>query len=124
MFRCRGGSRSGASVRCRANLGLELQQNLHPVELIAIHVYLCSMHLRSAGVAAGRRRPVEAHVVFDGLDRDLFAADCRSIFIVMNDKHFVGEYGNGFASNGVVLFVITLAFVLGVVSIPLEFFVS
>lgn len=44
--------------------------------------------------------------------------------IVMNDEHFVGEHGNGFASNGVVLFVITLAFVLGVVSIPLESFGS
>ena len=40
--------------------------------------------------------------------------------IVMNDEHFVGEHGNGWMGNSIVVFVIALAFVLGVVSIPLE----
>jgi Mn2+/Fe2+ NRAMP family transporter len=40
--------------------------------------------------------------------------------ILMNDRHFVGQYGNGWISNGVVCAIVALAFVLAVVSIPLE----
>jgi Mn2+/Fe2+ NRAMP family transporter len=40
--------------------------------------------------------------------------------ILMNDRHFVGQYGNGWISNGVVCVIVALAFVLAVVSIPLE----
>jgi Mn2+/Fe2+ NRAMP family transporter len=40
---------------------------------------------------------------------------------VMNDPRYVKEHRNGTLSNGVVLFIIGLAFVLAVVAIPLEF---
>ena len=40
--------------------------------------------------------------------------------ILMNDPHFVGEHGNGWISNTVVCAIVGLAFVLAVVSIPLE----
>lgn len=40
--------------------------------------------------------------------------------ILMNDEHYVGEHGNGWFSNIVVLLIIGLAFVLAVVSIPLQ----
>ena len=42
--------------------------------------------------------------------------------VLMNDEHYVGEQRNGWFSNAVVVFVILLAFVLAVVSIPLEIF--
>lgn len=40
--------------------------------------------------------------------------------ILMNDEHYVGEYGNGWFGNTVVLLIIGLAFVLAVVTIPLQ----
>ena len=41
---------------------------------------------------------------------------------LMNDKNYVRQHTNGRISNFVVLFIIALAFVLAIVSIPLEFF--
>jgi len=41
---------------------------------------------------------------------------------VMNDRRYVHEHGNGWLSNMVVLFTIALAFVLAVVTLPLEIF--
>ena len=40
--------------------------------------------------------------------------------ILMNDEHYVGEHGNGWFGNTVVLLIIALAFVLAIVSIPLQ----
>ncbi len=40
---------------------------------------------------------------------------------LMNDKNYVREYTNGPISNFVVLFIIALAFILAIVTIPLEF---
>ena len=40
--------------------------------------------------------------------------------ILMNDPHFVGQHRNGWLSNTVVCAIVGLAFVLAVVSIPLE----
>ncbi|MBV9211423.1 MAG: divalent metal cation transporter, partial [Acidobacteria bacterium] len=41
---------------------------------------------------------------------------------LMNDEKYVGQYRNGFLSNAVVLFIIGLACVLALVSIPLQIF--
>jgi hypothetical protein len=41
---------------------------------------------------------------------------------IMNDPHYVDVHTNGRVSNAVVFFCIALAFVLAVVSIPLEIF--
>lgn len=41
---------------------------------------------------------------------------------LMNDEKYVGEHPNGWLSNGVVLFIIGLSFVLAIVTIPLEIF--
>jgi Mn2+/Fe2+ NRAMP family transporter len=41
---------------------------------------------------------------------------------LMNDEHYVEEHRNGWLSNSVVLFIIGLAFVLAIVTIPLEIF--
>jgi len=38
----------------------------------------------------------------------------------MNDEHYVGVHGNGWLGNAVVLVITALAFVLAVVSVPLE----
>ncbi len=43
---------------------------------------------------------------------------------LMNDEEYLGDHTNGWLSNGVVIFSIALAFVLAVVSIPLEIFGS
>lgn len=40
--------------------------------------------------------------------------------VLMNDENYVREHRNGWISNAVVLLVIGLAFVLAVVTIPLE----
>ena len=40
--------------------------------------------------------------------------------ILMNDERYLGEHRNGLLSNAVVLGIIGLAFVLAVVSIPLQ----
>jgi Mn2+/Fe2+ NRAMP family transporter len=40
--------------------------------------------------------------------------------VLMNDERYMGKHRNGWVSNGVVVFVIGLAFVLAVVAIPLE----
>jgi Mn2+/Fe2+ NRAMP family transporter len=40
--------------------------------------------------------------------------------ILMNDPRFVGQHRNGWISNTVVCAIVGLAFVLAVVSIPLE----
>jgi len=39
---------------------------------------------------------------------------------VMNDRQYLGDHGNGWISNGVVLAIIGLAFVLAIVTLPLE----
>jgi Mn2+/Fe2+ NRAMP family transporter len=44
--------------------------------------------------------------------------------VLMNDQHYVGEHRNGWFSNLVVVLITALAFVLAVVSIPLEIFGS
>jgi Mn2+/Fe2+ NRAMP family transporter len=43
-----------------------------------------------------------------------------SFLLLMNDREYVGEYGNGWISNTVVVLTIALAFVLAIVAIPLE----
>jgi Mn2+/Fe2+ NRAMP family transporter len=40
--------------------------------------------------------------------------------ILMNDERYLGEHRNGLLSNAVVLAIIGLAFVLALVSIPLQ----
>jgi len=40
--------------------------------------------------------------------------------ILMNDERYLGRHRNGLVSNVVVLAIIALAFVLAVVSIPLQ----
>jgi hypothetical protein len=41
---------------------------------------------------------------------------------VMNDPRYVERHANGYLSNALVLFIIALAFVLAIVSVPLEIF--
>jgi Mn2+/Fe2+ NRAMP family transporter len=40
--------------------------------------------------------------------------------VLMNDESYVGEYRNGWLSNGVIVFTIALAFVIAIAAIPLE----
>jgi Mn2+/Fe2+ NRAMP family transporter len=41
---------------------------------------------------------------------------------LLNDRGYVEDHGNGRLANAAVLFIVTLAFVLAVVSIPLQIF--
>jgi len=43
---------------------------------------------------------------------------------LMNDESYVGEHRNGWFSNSVVVFIIALACVIALVSIPLQIFGS
>jgi Mn2+/Fe2+ NRAMP family transporter len=40
--------------------------------------------------------------------------------ILMNDEHYLGQHRNGWISNGVIIVIIGLTFVLAIVAIPLE----
>lgn len=40
--------------------------------------------------------------------------------ILMNDEHYLGQHRNGWISNGVIIFIIGLTFLLAIVAIPLE----
>ena len=40
--------------------------------------------------------------------------------VLMNDEHYVGDHGNSWVGNTIVLLITALAFVLAVVSLPLE----
>ncbi len=42
--------------------------------------------------------------------------------VLMNDKHYVKEYGNGWVGNNVVIAIVMLSFVLAVITLPLEIF--
>jgi Mn2+/Fe2+ NRAMP family transporter len=44
------------------------------------------------------------------------------ILFLMNDSHYLRGYRNGWFSNAVVLLIIGLAFLLAVVTIPLQIF--
>lgn len=41
--------------------------------------------------------------------------------VLMNDRHYLGKYCNGWISNSVIIFAIALSFVLAIIAIPLEF---
>jgi Mn2+/Fe2+ NRAMP family transporter len=41
------------------------------------------------------------------------------LFLLMNDRRFLGEYRNGWLANGAMLVIVVMALVLFVVSIPL-----
>ena len=65
----------------------------------------------------------------DPLQLTLFSAALTAVIlplqvfpflVVMNDERYVGEHRNGWISNSVVIFTIALAFVLAIVSIPLQ----
>ena len=40
--------------------------------------------------------------------------------LLMNDRSYVGRYGNGWISNSIVCLIIALSFVLAVATIPLQ----
>ncbi|MDQ0562524.1 Mn2+/Fe2+ NRAMP family transporter [Rhizobium mesoamericanum] len=42
--------------------------------------------------------------------------------VLMNDPIYVGEHGNGWVANAAVVFIIALAFILSIVTIPLQIF--
>ena len=41
---------------------------------------------------------------------------------LMNDESYMHEHRNGFVTNAVVIFIIGMAFVLAIVTIPLQIF--
>jgi Mn2+/Fe2+ NRAMP family transporter len=66
---------------------------------------------------------------FDPLQLTLFSMALTAVIlplqifpflVLMNDERYVGKYRNGWITNSVVIFVIALAFVLAIISIPLE----
>jgi Mn2+/Fe2+ NRAMP family transporter len=40
--------------------------------------------------------------------------------VLMNDRHYVKEHGNGWMGNNVVIAIVALSFVLSVITLPLE----
>lgn len=43
------------------------------------------------------------------------------LLVIMNDRHYLGDYTNGTVSNVAVAFIIALTFVMAIVAIPLEY---
>ncbi|MFL6275862.1 MAG: NRAMP family divalent metal transporter [Blastocatellia bacterium] len=84
-------------------------------------VYTVTIFLAALLVLAGLD-PLKMTVFSMALTAATLPLGTLPFVVLMNDKHYVGEHRNGWISNLVVIFVIVLAFVLAVVSIPLEIF--
>lgn len=64
--------------------------------------------------------PLKLTIFSMALTAALLPISIVPFLILMNDEHYVGEHVNGWFGNAVVLMIIGLAFVLAVVSIPLQ----
>jgi Mn2+/Fe2+ NRAMP family transporter len=82
-------------------------------------VYTITILLASILIVAGID-PLKVTILSMALTAATLPVAIAPFIVLMNDEHYLGEHRNGWISNSVVLFVIGLAFVLAIVTIPLE----
>jgi Mn2+/Fe2+ NRAMP family transporter len=84
-------------------------------------VYMATIFVAAVPVLVGLD-PLQMTVFSMALTAATLPLTTLPFIVLMNDEHYVGEHRNGWFSNIVVVLIIALAFVLAVVSIPLEIF--
>jgi Mn2+/Fe2+ NRAMP family transporter len=82
-------------------------------------VYTASLILSAIPIAFGLD-PLKLTVFSMALTAASLPLTVVPFLVLMNDKHYVGQYGNGIISNAAVLGIIGLSFVLSVVAFPLQ----
>ncbi|HZS45933.1 MAG TPA: divalent metal cation transporter [Blastocatellia bacterium] len=95
-------------------------KNVHPKEAARFSLtYTIVIPLAALLIVAGIN-PLKLTIFSMALTSATLPIAVVPFLLLMNDKNYVGDYKNGCFSNAVVLFIIGMAFVLAVVSIPLE----
>lgn len=95
-------------------------ENLHPKEAARFSfVYTVFVFLASLLMVVGID-PLQLTLFSMALTAVILPIAILPFLVLMNDREYVGEYRNGWLSNSVVIFTITLSFVLAIVAIPLE----
>lgn len=95
-------------------------ENLHPKAaarfslIYTVFVFLASL-LMVIGID-----PLQLTLFSMALTAVILPLELFPFLVLMNDERYLGKYRNGWISNSVVIFTIALAFVLAIVSIPLE----
>ncbi|TPM33163.1 divalent metal cation transporter [Mesorhizobium sp. B2-3-5] len=84
-------------------------------------VYSVSIFLAAIPIALGLD-PLRLTVFSMAITAASLPLTVVPFLFLLNDKHYVGEHRNGIISNIAVIFIITLGFVLAVVTIPLQIF--
>ncbi|WP_244851307.1 Nramp family divalent metal transporter [Caballeronia sp. SL2Y3] len=84
-------------------------------------VYTCALLLAALPIAAGAD-PLKLTVFSMALTAVNLPLMVVPFIVLMNDEHYMGEHCNGPISNVAVIAITALAFVLGIVTIPLEYF--
>lgn len=82
-------------------------------------VYTIAIFLASLVIVVGVD-PLNLTIVSMALTAATLPLATVPFIVLMNDENYVGRHRNGWISNSVVIFVIALAFVLAIVTIPVE----
>ena len=101
-------------------LGWNWGENVRPRDAARFAtVYTAALMVGALLVAAGAE-PLALTTVAMVLTSATLPLAVLPFLIVMNDRHYLGDEVNGWVGNTVVLFVIVLACVLALVSVPLQ----
>ncbi len=84
-------------------------------------VYTCALIIGAIPIAAGAD-PLKLTILSMALTAVTLPFMVVPFIVLMNDEHYMGEHRNGPVSNAAVLGIMGLAFVLGIVTIPLQVF--
>jgi len=96
--------------------------SLHPKEAARFSlIYTVFVFLASLPMAIGID-PLQLTIFSMVLTALILPLEILPFLILMNDERYLGKYRNGWISNSVVIFTLALAFILAIVSIPLEIF--
>jgi Mn2+/Fe2+ NRAMP family transporter len=103
-------------------LGWNWSENIRPLDearfsLVYTIVIVVGMLIVLVGVD-----PLKLTILSMALTAATLPVSIVPFLFLMNDKYYVRQYRNGWISNTVVLLIIGLAFVLAIVTIPLEIF--
>jgi len=94
--------------------------SVHPKEAARFSlVYTVFVFLASLLMVIGID-PLQLTLFSAALTALILPLEVFPFLVLMNDERYVGKYRNGWLTNSVVIFAIVLAFVLAVISIPLE----
>jgi Mn2+/Fe2+ NRAMP family transporter len=114
------GSLTNAYIMAQA-LGWNWGENVKPKEAARFSfVYTVFVFLASLLMVVGID-PLKLTLFSGAISALILLPSTVPFLVLMNDRHYVGKYRNGFLSNSVIMFAIALSFVLAIVAIPLEF---